>query len=112
MAKYLAPQHDRPLPEAAARLIVLPAIDPAADAEKAHVRRCPQCGTLYRYLRSHEYMVNGSDDDKTARFVARTALAAWEKLPGNGETFIGSDTPWLEGYQELLDRELAPKKSH
>lgn len=223
-AKYLAPQHDRPLPEAAARLVVLPAIDPAVDPERAHVRRCPQCGTFYRYLQSHEYMINGtedqeeltrlspsqadaffleqaillellrreiddlqgaagslgdyidrgrpgpaeekeaydfmerhrqdadrlrarlqalvetlrrdgpeilaawadaharvcrsllaslpdqSDDDKTARFVARATLEAWEKLPGSGEPFIGIHTPWLEGYLELLDGELAPGK--
>jgi hypothetical protein len=49
-----------------------------------------------------------SDDDKTARFVARTTLEAWEKLPGGGETFIGISTPWLEGYLELLEQELAP----
>ncbi len=216
----MAPQLDQPLPEAAARLSVLPAVDPAADSEKAHVRRCPHCGTFYRYLQSHEYMINGtedqeelarlspsqaaafcleqavllerrrreiddlqgaagslgdyidrgrpgpaeekeaydfmerhrqdagrlrarlqalvetlrrdgpeilavwanaharvcrsllltlpdkSDDDKTARFVARAALEAWEKLPGGGESFIGISTPWLEGYLELLEQEL------
>ena len=48
-----------------------------------------------------------SDDDKTARFVARTTLEAWEKLPGNGEAFIGSGAPWMKGYQEMFDRELA-----
>jgi len=216
----MAPQLDQPLPEAASKLAVLPAIGPAADLEKAHVGRCPQCGTFYRYLQSHEYMINGtedeeeltrlspsqaaafcleqavlleqlrreiddlqgaagglgdyidrgrpspvetkeaydsmerhrqeagrlrarlqalvetlrrdgpeilvawanaharvcrallaslpdqSDDDKTARFVARTTLEAWEKLPGGGESFIGCSSPWLEGYQELLERHL------
>jgi hypothetical protein len=199
---------------------VLPAIDPAADPEKAHARRCPQCGTFYRYLQSHEYMMNGtedeeeltrmspaqanafcleqaklleslrreiddlqgaagglgdyidrgrpspaeaqeafdsmerqraeagrlrarlqglvealrrdgpeilaawadaharacrsllltlpdqSDDDKTARFVARATLEAWEKFPAGGETFIAISAPWLEGYLPLLEREL------
>ena len=215
----MAPGQDRPLPEAAQQLIVLPAIDPAADPEKAHLRRCPRCGTFYRYLQSHEYMINGtedmeelsrlsppqaaafcleqaillerrrreiddlqgaagslgdyidrgrpspveakeaydsmerqraeagrlrarlqalvetlrcdgpeilvawadaharvcrallqslpdkSDDDKTARFVARTTLEAWEKLPSGGESFIGISTNWLEGYLELLEQE-------
>ena len=41
----------------------------------------------------------------------RYALAAWAKLPGDGEAFIGIHTPWLEGYLELLERELAPKSS-
>lgn len=215
----MAPQHDRPLPEAAGLLAVLPAMNPAADSGKAHVRRCPHCGAFYRYLQSHEYMINGSedeeeltrlspsraaafcreqavllerlrreiddlqgaagslgdyidrgrpgpaeekeaieamerhrsdagrlrarlralvealrrdgpeilavwadaharvcrslllslpdksDDDKTARFVARSTLAAWEQLAAGGETFIGISTPWLEGYLELLERE-------
>ncbi|MCU0235571.1 MAG: hypothetical protein MUC72_00625 [Acidobacteria bacterium] len=51
-----------------------------------------------------------SDDDKTARFVARSILEAWEKFPNGGEACIGISTPWLEGYLELLDRELAPGK--
>ncbi|MCX6556792.1 MAG: hypothetical protein NTW95_05085 [Candidatus Aminicenantes bacterium] len=219
-AKYLAPQYDKPLPAATAKLIILPAINPKADHEKQHVRRCPHCHTLYRYIRSHEYMVNGcedeeelarmsppqatafyleqavllekrrreiddlqgaagnlgdyidhgnpspaeekeaydfmerhrqdadslraklqvlvetlrrdgpeilavwanaharvccsflhslpdkSDDDKTARYVARTTLEAWEKLPSGGETFIAINTAWLEGYLELLGPEL------
>jgi hypothetical protein len=52
-----------------------------------------------------------SDDDRTARFVARATLEAWEKLPEDGETFIGVDSPWLEGYRKRLEAELAPKKS-
>ena len=198
----------------------MPDIDPKADPEKKHLRRCPNCGTLYRCLRSHEYMVNGtedeeeltrmsltqatafyleqavllerlrrdiddlqgaagslgdyidhgnpnpaeekeayevmerqrqeadrlrlrlselieerhrlcpeilavwagahvnvcrsllaslpdkSDDDKTARYVAKETMEAWQKLPEGGETFIGINTAWLEGYLELLEREL------
>jgi hypothetical protein len=47
-----------------------------------------------------------SDDDQTARFVAKETLAAWQKLPEAGETFIGVNTAWLEGYLELLEKEL------
>jgi hypothetical protein len=221
-AKYLAPQLDRPLPEAAARLIILPAIDAKADHEKQHARRCPHCGAFYQYLQSHEYLANGTEDEEelhrlspsqtqdfclaqavllerlrreiddlqgaagslgdyidrgrpnpseeeqayeamqrhrrdaerlrarlqalvetlrrdapeilaawaaahvrvcrsllaslpdrsedgqTARFVARAALEAWEKLPRDGEAFIAIATPWLEGYLERLAAELAP----
>lgn len=220
----MAPEQDRPLPEAAQQLTVLPVIDPAADPEKAHLRRCPRCGTFYRYLQSHEYLINGtedmeelsrlspsqaaafcleqaillerlrseiddlqggagslgdyidrgrpspveakeaydsmasqraeagrlqarlqalvetlrrdgpeilvawanahsrvcrnllltlpdkSEDDKTARFVAGALLEAWEKLPGGGETFIGCSSPWLGGYQELLEQEALISK--
>ncbi len=205
-------------------MTILPAIDPKADPDKLHWRRCPHCGTLYRYLQSHEYLVNGtedeeelsrlappqaevfcleqamllerlrreiddlqgsagslgdyidrgrpspaeaneayeemerlrldagrlrarlrdlvetlrqdapeviaawaaaharvcrsllaslpdrSEDEQTARFVARAALEAWEKLPAGGETFISVDSPWLEGYRERLETELSPGK--
>lgn len=52
-----------------------------------------------------------SEDEQTARFVARSTLEAWEKLPAGGETFVGIPTPWLEGYLELLEAELAPKQT-
>ncbi|MBM3297077.1 MAG: hypothetical protein FJY83_05690 [Candidatus Aminicenantes bacterium] len=200
--------------------MILPAVDPALDAEKKHVRCCPKCGALYDYFRSHEYMVNGaedeetltrlaaekaeafyrgqallleslrrdiddlqgaagslgdfidrgnpgpveereafesmeryrrkadekrlrlknlverlrvdcpeilgawsgahlrvcdyfldslpdkSDDDKTARYVARTTRKAWKRLPHGDETFIGIPSNWLEGYLEKLDWEM------
>ena len=61
--KYLAPDYDRPLPEAAAQLVVL--LLGEVDPERTHVRRCPLCGTLYEYLRSHEYMINGTEEEET-----------------------------------------------
>ena len=217
LAKYLAPQYDQPLPEAAARLVTLP----VGAAGQHSTLRCPCCGTLYHRLVSHEYMINGtedevelrrldpataaiffreqaalleeqrweidfreetagglgddidrgqpsdteereafaameeqrqiaaaqrrllrelvealrhscpeivatwanaharvcrsflvslpdaSEDDKTARFVAQSSLEAWERFPAGGETFIAVDTPWLDGYLERLERELA-----
>ena len=55
-------------------------------------------------------LANRSDDERTARFVVRTTLEEWEKLPKDGETFIAIATPWMEGYLERLDSELSPKK--
>jgi len=49
---------------------------------------------------------NKGDDDKTARYVAKETLDAWQKLPAGGETFIGINTAWLAGYPELLEKEL------
>ncbi len=63
-AKYLAPQYDRPLPAAAAELAIVPDLEPKAEPEKQHLRRCGNCGTLYHYLQSHEYMVNGTEDEE------------------------------------------------
>jgi len=34
------------------------------DEEKAHVRRCPACATLYGYCLTYEYHVNGSEDEE------------------------------------------------
>ena len=218
--KYLAPDYDRPLPEAAAQLVVLVLGD--VDPEKTHVRRCPLCGTLYEYLHSHEYMTNGTeeeetlvrlqasqaaelhlvqaqrledlrreiddlqgaagslgdyidrgrpspeeekaaydamqehdqkarqartrlaaqvqalrrdcpeilsiwteahirvcrsfldtlpatgDDAQTARYVAKSTMEAWQRLPHGGESFVTANTAWLEDYLERLDRELGP----
>lgn len=217
--KYLAPELDRPLPEAAGLLAVLPALA-GEDAEKRHVRRCPECGALYDYLSYYEYQVNGgedneeltrlnpaqkagfirsqvrlleetrrdvillqdaagalgdlvdrgragdeerrraladmenrrreaeaqgrrllerldklrracpeipaawaaaharvcrhflellpdrSEDERTARFVARSHLQSWEKLEAGGEPALSGVGPWLPGYDGLLDREL------
>ncbi len=65
-AKYAAPRYDQPLPDAASRLVILE--DPETGApEKRHVRRCPFCGALYRYLRSSEYMINGSEEEEELR---------------------------------------------
>lgn len=50
-----------------------------------------------------------SDDDRTALFVARSTLEAWQKLSEGGETFISVDSPWLEGYADRVAAELAPK---
>lgn len=222
-SKYLAPQLDNPLPEAAGRLVVLP--DPSGqDPEKRHTRRCPACGTLYDYVSCYEYHMNGGEeseeltrlnpdqsasflfsqaraleerrreinlledsagglgdlidrgrpeagevreaaaemetlrrradslrlrlrelvealrracpeilftwagahgrvcrkfldapgdggeDSRMGRFEARSSLDFWEKLPFGGETYIAGNSPWLPGYDDLLDRELAPER--
>lgn len=33
-------------------------------SDEHHVRRCPLCGTYYQYDWSHEYLVNGSEDEE------------------------------------------------
>lgn len=61
--KYAAPDYDQPLPPAAAQLLILRTLD-ATDVDKRHVRCCPLCGTLYDYLMSYEYSINGSEDEE------------------------------------------------
>lgn len=61
--KYAAPEYDIPLPAAAAQLVVVKDLT-LQDVENHHVRCCPQCGTLYRYDVSYEYLVNGSEDEE------------------------------------------------
>ncbi len=75
-SKYLAPQYDRSLPEAAGRLSILP--DPAGgDPEKHHTRRCPECGTLYDYVCYYEYYANGGEDNEELRRMNPAETAAF-----------------------------------
>lgn len=73
--KYLAPELDRPLHEAAGLLAVLPALA-NEDAEKRHVRRCPECGALYDYLSYSEYHMNGSEDSEELTRLSPEQAAA------------------------------------
>lgn len=74
--KYAAPEYDRPLPEAAARLIVLPAA-PAEDIDRHHIRRCPHCAALYDYRFSYEYLVNGSEDEEILTRLDSDQAKSW-----------------------------------
>jgi hypothetical protein len=67
-SKYGSPDDDRPLPPEASRLVPE---EPASGchAERDHVKRCPLCGTFYRYLSSYEYLVNGSEDEEELRRI-------------------------------------------
>ncbi len=61
--KYGAPEQDAPLPLAAGSLVVLPVLG-GETGERRHVRRCPECACLYRYALSHEYLMNGTEDEE------------------------------------------------
>ncbi|MBN1939598.1 MAG: hypothetical protein JW843_08425 [Candidatus Aminicenantes bacterium] len=63
-SKYGAPEYDRPLPENAAGLVILNDPD-LSGTDRHHIRRCPACGALYEYLQSHEYLINGSEEEET-----------------------------------------------
>ncbi|MBP7734548.1 MAG: hypothetical protein KA369_01115 [Spirochaetes bacterium] len=54
------------LPDAAKELV--PAQDlRAPGCENHHVKQCPLCGRLYRYDMTHDYYINGSEDEETLR---------------------------------------------
>lgn len=83
-SKYGNPGLDKPLPEAANRLIPFTRAGEQVD-EKHHVRRCPLCGTFYKYDASHDYQVNGTEDEEqltrltpgeTRSFVSATEYGA------------------------------------
>ena len=74
--KYLAPDYDRPLPDAAARLQVVKWLEDE-DSDRSQVRRCPSCARLYTYLLSSEYMVNGSEDEETLTRLTPAEAAAY-----------------------------------
>jgi len=74
-AKYGWEDHTRPLPPQAGRLT--PVGDPGALNPEHHVRRCPLCGTLYRYDWSYEYLVNGSEDEEVLTRLTPDEARAW-----------------------------------
>jgi hypothetical protein len=76
--KYAAPDYDRPLPAAAAHLQRVQFLD-EEDAERRHVRRCPSCASLYTYLLSYEYLVNGSEDEETLTRLTPDEAAAYHR---------------------------------
>ncbi len=54
------------LPDAAKELV--PAKDIGTPgSENHHVKQCPLCGRLYRYDMTHDYYINGSEDEETLR---------------------------------------------
>lgn len=75
-SKYGSPEASRPLPHAAEKLTVLKTLT-TKDPEKTHVRRCPLCGTLYRYLASHEYFINGSEDEEELTRMNGDEASVW-----------------------------------
>ncbi len=70
-SKYGSDDPDRLLPPEASRLVPLTPPD-TYDAERHHVRRCPECGIFYRYDQSYEYFVNGSEDEEELRRLTPT----------------------------------------
>lgn len=64
---------------------------------KAHMRACQY------YL---DTLPEEGEDESTARYVARTSLAAWQQLVLSGETFIDDPSAWLEGYVERVEKEI------
>ena len=75
-SKYLAPELDRPLPPAAQGLTVLSRADrPGADARE--VWRCPRCGALYDYAKTHEYLINGTEEEETLARMDPVRRAAY-----------------------------------
>ncbi|MEX2680497.1 MAG: hypothetical protein Q6373_002780 [Candidatus Sigynarchaeota archaeon] len=53
------------LPAASARLEIVgaPYFDDSTSGSNHCIKRCPECGTAYRWTTEYEYLVNGSEDD-------------------------------------------------
>jgi hypothetical protein len=58
-----APMEDRLLPTAAARLTIIPSFD-YNDKDRSHVRRCPNCATLYSYRFESVMTTNGEEGEE------------------------------------------------
>ena len=119
-SKYGAPEYDRPFPEAVSRLVIMD-IPREPDPDKRHVRRCPLCGTLYAYLFSYEYLMNGSEDEEELnrmspeqqRECLRTRCLSLESLRREIENtedaaasmggYMDRGNPSSEEIQEMMD---------
>ncbi|GEM_PF-448413 len=77
-SKHGSSYPDRPLPEAAARLEIVPSLD-GGDPEKRHVRRCPSCGALFSYLLAYDYYIDGSEDEETLTRLSADGTAAFRR---------------------------------
>lgn len=69
--KYGWPGDTQRLPSPVSRL------EPAESTEgynneRHHVKRCPLCGTFYKYDLTYEYLVNGSEDEETLKRLTPT----------------------------------------
>ncbi len=89
--KYGWPEHDSPLPAAAASLVIVDVI--GEDRERFHLRRCPSCASLYTYQFSYDYYVNGSEDEEVL-----TRLAPAEAL-----TYFRQHAQQLEALRQEID---------
>jgi hypothetical protein len=59
-------QSDGPgLPAASLKLEIVgaPYFDDSTSGSNQCIKRCPECGTAYRWSNEYEYLVNGSEDD-------------------------------------------------
>jgi hypothetical protein len=91
-SKYGAPAYDRLLPEEAKTLVILDDPD-VSGTDRHHIRRCPACGALYEYLQSHEYMINGTEEEETL-----TRLP-----PGRTTVLFLEEARRLEGLRRDID---------
>lgn len=79
--KYGSPESDRPLPEAAGKLVAAEDFDDST-TRKNYVKKCPICGTLYRYVFDYEYLVNGSEDEEILARLTPEQAKEWRALRG------------------------------
>jgi len=69
--KYGRPGDTQRLPSPASRLEPAESTE-GYDNERHHVKRCPLCGTFYKYDLTYEYLVNGSEDEETLKRLTPT----------------------------------------
>jgi hypothetical protein len=93
-SKYGWEEMTRALPAEAWQLEPAEPID-TERAQNHHIKRCPICGTLYRYDWSYEYLVNGSEDEEA---LARLAPSEARRFFSDAdyETRMKAMAGWLD----------------
>jgi len=77
-SKFGHEEDDRPLPPAAARLVLVRDLRPGA-VRLSQILACPLCGTRYHYETDYEYLVNGSEDSETLTRLDPEAAQALDR---------------------------------
>ncbi|MDD4735550.1 MAG: hypothetical protein PHP44_05535 [Kiritimatiellae bacterium] len=75
-SKYESGYPDTPLPPEAGQLNILHT-PTTTDINKHHVRRCPQCGAFFDYLASHEYFINGTEEEEELTRMNPEQITRW-----------------------------------
>jgi hypothetical protein len=65
------------VPDSASRLVVVSGDEEARGGRGRALKRCPDCGAWFEWVRSYEFLANGSEDEETLTRIDAAAAAAW-----------------------------------
>lgn len=67
------------IPSSASRLVHVAGDKDAPSGRGRGLRRCPDCGAWFLWVRSYEFLANGSEDEETLTRIDDETAANWTK---------------------------------